>query len=72
MLHGGGGLPNLLLYYMGGLFKVYYNIIDLVHRNMEGHKSYLVLDMFCCGTRGMHFVSNFENCRKYAYLGEYG
>ena len=25
-----GGLPNLLQYYMGGHFKVYYNITDLV------------------------------------------
>ena len=26
----GGGLPNLLQYYIGGFFKVYYNITDLV------------------------------------------
>ena len=25
-----GGLPNLLQYYIGGFFKVYYNITDLV------------------------------------------
>ena len=26
----GGGLPNLLQYYIGGLFKVHYNITDLL------------------------------------------
>ena len=31
ILHGGrGGLPNLLKYYIGGFFKAYYNITDLI------------------------------------------
>ena len=27
---GGRGVPDLLQYYIGGVFKVYYNITDLV------------------------------------------
>ena len=27
---GGRGVPDLLQYYIGGFFKVYYNITDLV------------------------------------------
>ena len=30
VIRDGGGLPNLLQYYIGGFFKVYYNITDLV------------------------------------------
>ena len=30
VIQDGGGLPNLLQYYIEGVFKVYYDITDLV------------------------------------------
>ena len=65
---GGGGLPNLLQYYIGGFFKVYYNITDLVGlwKGLDHFQYY----MFLWSAKSTHFVS-LEKFREYAILGKY-
>ena len=38
---------------------------------MEGLRPFPVLQMFLCSAQSMHFVSNLEKCREYAFLRKY-
>ena len=70
ILHGGGGLPNLLQYYIGGFFKVYYNITDLVGIwKGSGHFQYYIYFYVVLKIHILSQIWNFFG--KYAILGKY-
>jgi len=60
-------LPNLLQNYIGGFFKVYYNITDLVGI-LKGFDHF---QYYICSAKRTHFVSNLEKILEYVILGKY-
>ena len=64
------GLPDLLQYYIGGFFKVYYNITDLVGI-LKGFDHYQYYICFYVVLKERILSQIWKKNREYVILGKY-